>query len=143
MTDNLSMGDFDWVTARHECSLVKAFVQLKRDLEKDAAKANELFKGNRKYTLTQDAYSLTVTEEHFSGEMRSVGFALNDEKTAVRVSNERDESMFEFTVTLNKKRHCVFLVNGEEMESWEVRQKALNSLLFLIRVRSSSGFSAV
>lgn len=137
------MSDFDWVTARNDCSVIKAFVQLKKDLARDVDIANSLFKeSRRKFSINQDANSISVIEET-AATLRSISFVLGDTRTTISIEDEKGNQKFSATVTLNKDKQCVFMVDSEEMESWQLRKKGVGPLFFSIPVAAADGFKAL
>jgi hypothetical protein len=126
------MTDFDWITARSGCSLVQMFLKLKRDLQEDLLIAKPLFReSGRIFNLNENATSLTVFEEAIPP--RGISFELNDSTSAILVKDLKGTQKFAIAITLNEERECVFVVDGEELESWQVRRKALESLFFSVK----------
>ena len=56
-----------------------------------------------------------------------VTFFLIDKEIVVKY---RDGVLFEASLTLNDEGECRFKINGEELESWQLRKRALESLFF-------------
>lgn len=123
------MPDFNWVTARAGCSVVKMFVRLRLEVERDLQAALAVSRENpRKFGLIEEANKFTVYEETIP--VRSVSFALNADGTAIVVTNEKGLRQLSATVSLNDHKECVFVVDGAEMENWQLRRKALELFFF-------------
>lgn len=128
------LEQFDWVAARNECSAVKMFLCLRHDVEQDVTKAKALFQpSHRVFDFKQQGDTFTV----FEGlrPIRTVTFSLDDSRTFIVVEQDNGDGQsktFRVALTLNKDKQCRFLLDDEELESWELRKKALESLLFLI-----------
>jgi hypothetical protein len=130
MSQNADESSFDWLTARSECTALKMFIHLQDDVEKDLAIAKSVFSDNRekKFTLKKDADRFSVYEEAIPP--RRISFILGGTNTEISVEDEKGKKKFTATLTLNKDKKCMFVVNGEELESWQLRRKALESLFF-------------
>jgi hypothetical protein len=124
------MSDFDWVNARAECSLVAAFIRLEKSIKDDTAAANQRFKDRRKFGVTiQDSNSFSVYEE--VQPPRHITFKLSESQiSVVKRCDGREDIQFSATLTINKDKQCRFLVEGEELEEWQFRKKALEPLFF-------------
>jgi hypothetical protein len=134
--------DFDWITAREQCSVLHAFLKLRADVEQDVNNANKVFReSRRRFGFTPAPESFTIYEDRIPP--RHISFTLNDTNTLISVSDENDKHKFDITVTLNKEKQCVFVIDGEELEGWQVRKRAIEPLLFSIRVMSANGFKGV
>ena len=130
MDENVGYPYFDWLTERNKCTALKMFIHLQDDVEKDLAAAKKAFKDNheKKFTLKKDADRFSVYEEVIPP--RRVSFILSDTNTEISVEDEKGEVKFVATLTLNKDKKCMFVVEGEELESWQLRRKALEALFF-------------
>lgn len=124
------MSDFDWVTARADCSLVAAFIRLEKSIREDTDTANQRFK-DRKFRVTiQDSSSFSVYEE--VQPPRHITFKLSESQIAVvKRCDGREDIQFSATLTINKDKQCRFLIGSEELEEWQFRKKALEPLFFL------------
>jgi hypothetical protein len=126
------MTDFDWVKARSECSLVAAFIRLKKNIRSDVEAANQLYKDiHRKFgIIVHDGGTFAVYEDAIPHQ--NVTFKLNESR--ISVSGEcdgQDEVKFFATLTLNKDKKCMLLVGGDELEEWQFRKRALEAIFFL------------
>ncbi len=130
---------FDWVTSRFGCSLERVFKELElaaksdvdtiRGLERDAAKETgsslthsfEAVSSGRRFSITRN--------DRGSGVLKSVEFTLDPPVISVR-SDYEGGSSFSAAIRLNSDGRCLFVVDGAEMELWQVRRKALENLFF-------------
>lgn len=125
---NVTDPNFNWVTARSECSALGMFLSLQKDLTKDVETANKVFANSRrKFGFSKDATSLTVYEERISPHI--VAFVLDNTNTRISVE-ENGELRYTASFTLDKEGRCRFIVGDEELENWQFRKKALESLFF-------------
>ena len=108
---------------------VKADVDTIRGLDGDVAqntggsptKTIEAVSSGRRFSVTRS--------DRGSRTLRSVSFTL--EAAAVLIQSDYDEGhSFSATIHLNRDGHCLWLVDDIEMESWQVRRKALQELFF-------------
>lgn len=126
------MSEFDWVTARANCSIGLLFEQLKVQVEKDIAARQARTQGppfyySFRFKFENDAI-IALVEGHKIHE--SVTFRLSNQ--AIEVMGKDGELLFSATATLNNDGDCRLRVNGEELELWQFRKKALEDLLFVV-----------
>jgi hypothetical protein len=120
---------FDWVTERSLCSLPKVFQALRLQVEEDIKTRNALRPGNSPYefSVAENGPDFTVLLK--AGDLhRSVIFTLAEH--AILLRNDKDDQMFEVTLTFTDDGKCRLNVNGEERDFWQVRRMALEELLF-------------
>lgn len=119
----------DWVKARAECSLADVFVGLRRDIERDVLTRNGLtVEGIASYKFRivkapgdrDDEFS--VVREGVDGAMRSIDVTYRP--PTIEIGELRA------TLTLNEEGRCLFVIAGQELESWQVRRRALERLFF-------------
>lgn len=123
---------FDWVTARKDCSLETIFEKLRLGVKGDVEK-RQGFSGStgdgfvEKFTFVSIAERFSAT---FSTPIarRTVIFSLGND--CIHVSDETDKELLRATVTLNNDKLCRLVINGEELEEWQFRKKALENLFF-------------
>lgn len=121
---------FDWVTARSRCSMNALFEQLRNDVRLDIAAWEGL--PGREGQIVFDPHNdyFTVTKNG-RPDAPKVTFRFGDNKEIVIESYGRQKTMsFQATLTLNRERQCRFVVDGQELEGWQVRQMALSPLFF-------------
>jgi hypothetical protein len=120
---------FDWVSARAGCSAWKVFKEIEQGARGDIDSINSKRQPEDriKFELAKhgnDRFSIICVGEPKRG---SVDFLLNNEEIIVS-----DGSNFRLnaTLTINNKRQCRLKVNGEELEQWQFRKRALEGLFF-------------
>ena len=127
------MDDFDWVTARLECSARKVFEQLKLAIQRDIQIRNATLPQDSgvEFQVT-DAGDRLVVLRYIKARSshtyipKSVGFVVRDERISFGIGDES----WTASLTLNKQGRCILRLDGEELELWEFRMRALEELLF-------------
>jgi hypothetical protein len=126
------MSEFDWVTARSECSLVTIFERLKLQLQDDVDKRMAL-RGeapfNYAFKLVIDGKGAAVVLEG-PGLYDSTLFRLTNK--AIEIMDKDGKVKFAATPTLNDDGECRLSINGQELDLWQFRKKALETLFFLL-----------
>ena len=51
-------------------------------------------------------------------------------ESCIVVVDENDKELFSASVTVNNDKECVVVVGDEELEQWQFRKKALETLFF-------------
>ena len=135
--------EFNWVKAREECSVIKAFLHLRHGVEEDLQNIKALSKGSgRVFDFTQQGESFTV----FEGvrPIRTVTFSMDESRTRILIEQDngdgRSPATLSVALTLNKEKQCRFLLGEEELEGWQLRKKALERLFFSRPVLGAAGF---
>jgi len=121
--------DFDWVSARAECSLKRVFAKLSLDVQGDVAIREEFSRktlDGRTFRWQEAARGFLVSRTVRQDD-KHVTFVLGDD--AIEVSGHGVGS-FSASLTLNCEGKCRFSVNGQEVESWQLRRMALDALFF-------------
>jgi len=132
MSDEKRPPNFDWVTERHNCSLVTMFGVLKLLARRDVAKLAELAG-----TLKAHVEEPSGFDEFFSVVLPGNAFR---DRQAVRFQLARDRIIIEdvsgqsynITLTLDDDGRCKLKVNAGEfaLDPWQVMRLALEPLLF-------------
>jgi hypothetical protein len=122
----------DWVARRHHCSVDLVFYKLRDQVDEDVASRNALREERREQTFVfsveKEKHAFTVIRRNASG-MHGVRFVLI--APIIRVADlESDKPMFDATLTLDAAGECKLLVDGEELDFWRFRFKALEGLFF-------------
>jgi hypothetical protein len=137
MMDDGPPSDFDWVTARHKCSVAYLFQTLLERAKQNVATMNALHKasGGR-----EDAYVHDTVPGVFSvvrgvpggGPPHTVRFNLDSRDETITVDAQGVPSMEPFTgsLTLNEKGQCRLKVGPEQLDEWQVLRRALEPLFF-------------
>jgi hypothetical protein len=120
--------NFDWVSARAECSLKRMFAQLSLDVQSDVLIREEFSKKNLdgRTFVFQDAARGFLVNRRFQHQDTYITFLLNGD--SIEISG--DGVNFKATLTLNGEGACRFSVAGQELESWQFRRMALEALFF-------------
>jgi hypothetical protein len=126
MTDN-----FDWVTARSECSLEGVFEKLRMQVKEDVDIRNGL-RGDPphyykfEFSSHGSMFTASVVGNKIHG---SVRFSYNVSRL-IFVHDDKDNELLRAFVTLSNKRECVVRIKEEECELWQMRKMALEKLFF-------------
>jgi hypothetical protein len=130
MTERLPVPtELNWVKARAECSLVQAFKTLQLGVQTDIDEINSRIQPGiqMKFYLANHGKRFVAVCEVNGAPSHEIEFGLKDDSIVVV---EDRAVKFEAHVTLNSAGECKLQVNGEEMEHWQVRRKALEGLFF-------------
>ena len=120
---------FDWVKARAACSLQVVFKELELDTRHDVDGIRE----ERPDTAAE--FEFLVTDGGFSvmrqGKMRpdSIDFTLEGDRIVAKDPRLGGTSITA-TLTLNDNGDCRLKVGNQELEQWQFRRKALETLFF-------------
>ncbi len=123
--------DFDWVSAREECSLVKAFATLKAQVKKDVGFRNKTIYGLHefRFDVIDNGDSFTVcTASERQIDVKTVTFERSGQSLVVLGTDGKEK--FTAVLTLSVDRKCCFRIEDEEYDFWYVRKLALESLFF-------------
>ncbi len=119
--------DFDWVTARHQCSMNVIFERFCHDVQKDV-QVWERVSAHQGTVVCDRQVDFLAVVTNGRPDAPKVTCWLRDQ--AIDISRNGDASSFTVTLTLNRDRQCRFVVDGAEREGWEIRQMALEPLFF-------------
>ena len=122
------MTDFPWVKARAECSHAQMFERLQLGVTADVKARNELRNGEPiKFRVEYRGGTFAAHREQ-AATFSSVHFALGPEGEILITHDGATIGIA--TLTLNNEGQCRYVVNGEELEEWQLRKKALEKLFF-------------
>ncbi len=135
MTDeHKKPSNFDWVTARQQCSLQEVFEALRLGIREDVERRNSNLPGNR----TPAAPILKIAEraktirvywhdmyQQYAGLF--VEFTLAAQTIIVK---DHDQVLFEAAIGLNDDGDCKVDIFGKQYDLWQTRRKALEKLMF-------------
>ena len=121
------MSDFDWVTARAECSLKSTFHALYEEIKSNVQTATKL-NGKAKFNTLYQHNKVIVSREEDDDEVESIVFELT--ATAIMVTQIPDKILFSALPSITREKVCRLEVNGEPLEVWQVSMKALEGLFF-------------
>ena len=125
-------SDFDWVTARSQCSVAKMFEELRLGVESDVVTRNALrhVEDRVHFIFTKSGGKFSVARDAAAEDNPvSVDFYLSN--GAIRI--EGTTAHFAIIATLNNEGECKPMIaelDGAELELWQVRRKALEGLFW-------------
>jgi hypothetical protein len=124
-------NNFDWVTVRHECSIRSMYEALKADILSDIEIANGKIKSSvpGKFDSVERANSLRVFFNSIYLDGPSIVFGFSNTEIKI-LDGATGKDMFSLTIGLNDEGECRFILDGKELDSWQVRRKALEGLFF-------------
>jgi hypothetical protein len=127
--ENAIPEELDWVKARHECSLLQIFKTLELGVKSDIDAINSLILPGvmMKFNLASHGTRFSAICEVNGQYSHSVDFGLKDDEMVVA---ENNTLKFTARLTLTNSGSCKLQVNGEELEQWQVRRKALENFFF-------------
>lgn len=126
----MSEVDFDWVTERTKCSISVMFERLRLGVEHDIAVWERLpDRDPGRVVYDNQGHYFTVTKNGRPDAPR-VAFRLGQNTITVDCAGGGKTTSFHVALTLNQNRECRFVVDAEELERWQLRQKALSPLFF-------------
>ena len=118
-------NNWNWVTARQECSLTEQFRCLQMQAERDVETRNAQCGKDEFYKVRRAPGTFVVFVNLPNG--IGVTFKLSEDEINIAPDNGTE---FPVTVTLDRDRVCKFKVDGELLEIWQLLQKALEPVLF-------------
>jgi hypothetical protein len=118
--------DFDWVTARHGCSALQVFEQLRLEAAHNVKTLNAL-RPQAGFEFFEHADSFGVVRPVFSGSM-AVRFSLAGDE--IDIQGRGVEVHISATLTLNDAGECRLKVGTKELTRSQVLRRALEPLLF-------------
>src|SRR6202040_3242376 len=111
-------GDFNWVKARHACSIGNMFEKLRLDVKSDIEMQQQFqertgfgFVNGFTFVSRADRFSATGMTPNAR---LSIIFVLSNNE--ILVQDETDSELFRVRVTLNNDKECRFVVGQEELE---------------------------
>lgn len=130
--------ELQWVKVRAACSLLDMFNSLQAGVQSDVEEAQELFKNRNDIRFefcsqSNRQFYATRMDDPIIPIGESVVFTLTKDNIIVSArDNMGTKELFSVTISLDDDGNCKFLKDGESksLESWQVRRKALESLLF-------------
>lgn len=137
MTNNANKKpqNFDWVSARSQCSVKQMFEELKLGVKQDVEAMSKAIKSDPTrnpaniFKIAENAKTMKVFFDDPFSDGPSVLFTLT--RSAIRVSDgETNEFLFNLEIGLNEEGDCRFTMEGKEFDSWQVRRKSLEGLFF-------------
>lgn len=124
--------ELNWVEKRAACTMAKVFNQLCDGLANDVAVVNtvrQLPQGSQFMSeLASDGSTIVIGQPNIIPRRRVIIGAVN---TCIIVNQEWKREQWKATIGLNNEGRCILkLEDGTELEHWQFRKKALESLFF-------------
>jgi hypothetical protein len=115
--------EFDWVTARSECSLKGVFRVLAEVIKTDAQKASNAV--GRTFGVTEQDTKIIVSckEDGLNVVFELVG-------GEIRVRKGTDRIMFSARPTLDDEGNCLLQIEDTRLRLWQVSRRGLEDLFF-------------
>ena len=119
--------NFDWVTARAECSLNVVFRSICLEIESDIAKRNALPGAGSPFVAKYDGDDLIV----FKNIQRAPYFTFRQTEKSIEVVNGHTKVVrLSACLTLSDDGQCRLKIDDKECEFWQFRRRALEELFF-------------
>jgi hypothetical protein len=141
MTINATPEMFNWVKERAACSLLVVFKSLEQGVREDIATIESLTdpKQDIQFNVVSSSkqFSAIRVDDALRSIGRSVNFRLEDGAINVYMETSKapQELLFSAGVTLDNEGICKLKVKDENLEQWQARRMALESLFFGPRER--------
>ncbi len=131
--DSVKPHDFDWVTARHKCSLAGVFRVLAEIVDTNVQTANALIEPGA-FERNVAANKVIVIRKH-GGAASSVVFTLEANAISVKRVNQagNEKAVFTAKPALTTDGECVLEINDrplQPLELWQVCRLALEDFFF-------------
>lgn len=120
--------NLDWVKEREACSLVQVFKDLQLGVEDDIRTINAM----RQLSPDDQFQTKPINHSGFvayrAALLKNVRFFL--ERDHLKIENDLSSEKHNVTITLNNEGRCKAVLNGEELEQWQLRRTTLEPLFF-------------
>lgn len=120
--------NFDWVTERKKCSALTVFEQLRQDVQQNLAAFHDGQERRRWNLISTHPEMFTVTGQLERFRNAAVRFMLVGDE--MEIEGQNVDVKMTATLTLNDRGQCRLLVDGKELDRWQVLRRALEPLLF-------------
>jgi hypothetical protein len=131
---NRKPPDFDWITTRRKCSLRQMFEELRVAIEKDVSIANGFLKTEAGFEFkmagTTDRFRVYIQSPYVDTGGIAIAIVLSPKSIIVH-DGATGTVKFEIGIGLNDDGDCRFIIEGKELDSWQVRRRALEDMLFV------------
>jgi hypothetical protein len=122
------MADFEWVKARSTCSVAEMFTRLKLEVEQDVKVRNALRPAEAYYgfrvVTAKDSFAVAREGNQVGA---NVAFFCRSDRIDILCD---EKALLTAKVVLNDDGECVFDVNGDQKQSWHLRNIALAPIFF-------------
>lgn len=113
--------DYNWVEERAMFSVYRMFLHLRHDTEKDVSIRNSMLRANGRFSFTGDNDTFLVID--------NVTRSCVDFKRALdHLDIVGVGAATRATITLSNDKTCKWVVGGVEVDSWQLRKRALEAL---------------
>lgn len=132
MTTTSKPRDWDWVTARKQCSAASVFESLALAAKQNVEKAAVISQDGRvtnPCSFVSQGDSFSVARPTFQGVV-GVRFYLVDQKISAEAHGGNLNISMQADLTLNDEGECRLLVDGAELQEWQFLKRALEPVLF-------------
>jgi hypothetical protein len=120
--------DFDWVTARQNCSISKVFESLLAQAKKNVQTAQTVSDGRVRtpadFTAFDGGFSV------FRNGIQKTGVRFWCSEDAIYVEDHTGKTIATAGLTLNDFGQCRLVVDGKELDQWQLLKRTLEPLLF-------------
>jgi hypothetical protein len=124
-------SELNWVEARMECSIAQVFKALELGVQDDVDAINARIKKGvaMRFSLvnSKNGNRFSVIREVNYAASGSVDFNLSGDEIKIGRDNVL---MIQATLTVTNTGKCKLKADGEELEQWQLRRKALEDLFF-------------
>jgi hypothetical protein len=122
-------SELNWVEGRHKCSMPTVFKELQLGVQGDVDAVNALIiKGiMMRFSFVVSGKRFSVVCEVNYDPSGSVDFLLSGDEIII---SEDGVEKLRACLTLNNSGKCTLRIGDEEMEQWQLRRRALESLFF-------------
>jgi len=128
-TDKELPSDFDWVTARHRCSINQMLEALIVHARTNVETAKAI---NDQAVIEFSAFgdSFTIMRNWWGQKIGARVIVHGEQLEAQRFTANGNEPVLAAAITLNNAGQCRWLVNGEELDHWQLSRRVLEPILF-------------
>jgi hypothetical protein len=124
--------ELDWVTVRAECTIRSVFKRLCDETKIDVSTRNKYLSESQKnngmsFSVEEKDEESFVVYRNGSGITSSVSFAIFG--TCIKAIGGGTVTI-EATMGMNDSGRCMLRMKGAEIENWQFRRKAMESLFF-------------
>src|SRR5579871_3908468 len=112
--------DFDWVTARHECSVTGMFLKLRQLAKRDVETRRS--QGVEYLSFHEPSPAAFIVASTAYGQLRRVHFDDQTNKIVIQTADGKDHGL---TLTLTDQADCKLNWNGDALDPWQVLRRAL------------------
>jgi len=130
-------SELDWVNERSACTLNRIFETLKAQVSDDVSIRQGMLMFSTTCSLNFNAQAqqfvvLLCGPKHRDADTvyRAIAFILDQPNDRIVVVDESNNILLEATAALGHDGKCRLRIDGDELELWQVRRRALEDLFF-------------